>query len=107
MLAITLRRPAQRTHCSISIPRTHDRIARRPRHCGLGGVCAKLGASPRNAQFWGRFVRGASWRAPEGPGSSLDGRAQHPEAHSAYEDPLAYAEWAAGAADAGTAPVAC
>ena len=36
---------------------------------------------------------GASWRAPEGPGSSLEGRAQHPVVHIAYEDALAYAQW--------------
>ena len=30
----------------------------------------KLSASPRNAEYWWRFVPGASWRAPEGPGSS-------------------------------------
>ena len=53
----------------------------------------KLSASPRNAEYWWRFVPGASWRAPEGPGSSLAGRAQHPVVHIAYEDALAYAQW--------------
>ena len=53
----------------------------------------KLNASPRNAEYWWRFVPGASWRAPEGPGSSLIGRARHPVVHIAYEDALAYARW--------------
>ena len=53
----------------------------------------KLSASPRSAEYWWRFVPGASWRAPEGPGSSLIGRAQHPVVHIAYEDALAYAQW--------------
>jgi formylglycine-generating enzyme required for sulfatase activity len=53
----------------------------------------KLSASPRNAEYWWRFVPGASWRAPEGPGSSLEGRARHPVVHIAYEDALAYAQW--------------
>src|SRR5688572_25394307 len=53
----------------------------------------KLGASPRNAEYWWRFVPEASWRAPEGRGSSLEGRAQHPVVHVAYEDALAYAQW--------------
>ncbi len=50
---------------------------------------ARPDASPRNAEYWWRFVPGASWRAPEGPGSSLEGRAQHPVVHIAYEDALA------------------
>jgi formylglycine-generating enzyme required for sulfatase activity len=52
-----------------------------------------LAASPRNAEYWWRFVPGANWRAPEGPGSSLEGREQHPVVHVAYEDALAYAQW--------------
>ena len=37
---------------------------------------------------------GASWKAPEGPGSNLDGRDRHPVTHVAAEDVDAYAEWA-------------
>lgn len=40
-----------------------------------------------------RFVPGASWQQPEGPGSSIAGRANHPVVHIAYEDALAYARW--------------
>ncbi|MCW2522577.1 MAG: Sulfatase-modifying factor 1 [Frankiales bacterium] len=42
---------------------------------------------------WWIFAPGASWRTPQGPGSSLAGRDQHPVVHVAYEDALAYAEW--------------
>lgn len=42
---------------------------------------------------WWRFVPGANWRAPGGPGTSLEGRARHPVVHVAYEDALAYAAW--------------
>jgi len=42
---------------------------------------------------WWRFVPGASWRHPEGPGSSIDGRENHPVVQVAYEDALAYAIW--------------
>ena len=45
-------------------------------------------------ESWWTFVPGASWRAPEGPGSSLDGRAQQPVVHVAFEDAAAYAAWA-------------
>jgi sulfatase modifying factor 1 len=43
---------------------------------------------------WWRYVPGASWRQPEGPGSSLDGRDRHPVTHVAFEDVEAYATWA-------------
>jgi formylglycine-generating enzyme required for sulfatase activity len=42
---------------------------------------------------WWRFVAGASWRAPVGPGSSVDGRADHPVVHVALADAEAYAAW--------------
>src|SRR5690606_36381948 len=43
---------------------------------------------------WWRFVPGANWRTPEGPGSSIVGREYEPVVHIAYEDALAYARWA-------------
>ncbi|MCS6946381.1 MAG: formylglycine-generating enzyme family protein, partial [Steroidobacteraceae bacterium] len=42
---------------------------------------------------WWRFVPGAHWRQPEGPGSTIAGRMDHPVVHIAYEDALAYAQW--------------
>jgi formylglycine-generating enzyme required for sulfatase activity len=43
---------------------------------------------------WWEFVPGANWRHPNGPGSNLKGKAQHPVVHIAYEDAAAYATWA-------------
>ncbi|MGW4277392.1 formylglycine-generating enzyme family protein [Streptomyces seoulensis] len=43
---------------------------------------------------WWLGVSGASWRAPEGPGSDLDGRADHPVVHISHNDALAYCAWA-------------
>jgi formylglycine-generating enzyme required for sulfatase activity len=43
---------------------------------------------------WWRFMPGANWREPEGPGSSIEGLDHYPVVHVAYEDALAYAEWA-------------
>jgi formylglycine-generating enzyme required for sulfatase activity len=43
---------------------------------------------------WWHWTPGAQWRHPEGPGSDLAGRAQHPVVHVAYEDAEAYARWA-------------
>jgi formylglycine-generating enzyme required for sulfatase activity len=45
-------------------------------------------------ESWWTFVPGASWREPEGPGSSLDGREREPVVHVAFEDAAAYAAWA-------------
>ncbi len=43
---------------------------------------------------WWRKVDGASWSAPEGRGSSTEGRENHPAIHIAWYDALAYANWA-------------
>jgi formylglycine-generating enzyme len=43
---------------------------------------------------WWRWVPGASWRHPEGPGSDLRGRSNHPVVQVTYEDAEAYARWA-------------
>jgi len=48
----------------------------------------------RGLESWWTFVPGASWREPEGPGSSLDGREHYPVVHVAWEDAAAYAAWA-------------
>lgn len=43
---------------------------------------------------WWRYVPGANWRHPEGPGSSIARRMDHPVVHIAYDDALAFAKWA-------------
>jgi formylglycine-generating enzyme required for sulfatase activity len=43
---------------------------------------------------WWEFRSGADWRHPYGPGSSIDGRDDHPVVHIAYRDAEAYAQWA-------------
>lgn len=47
------------------------------------------------AETWS-LVSGASWRAPEGPGSDIAGRELHPVVHVSLADARAYAEWAGG-----------
>jgi formylglycine-generating enzyme required for sulfatase activity len=43
---------------------------------------------------WWRYVRGANWRHPAGPGSDLKGKENYPVVQVAYEDAVAYANWA-------------
>jgi formylglycine-generating enzyme len=45
------------------------------------------------AQWWA-WTPGALWRRPEGPGSSVGRRPDHPVVHVAHEDAVAYAAWA-------------
>lgn len=47
----------------------------------------------RHLSQWWTWTPGASWRAPEGPGSDVDDRGGHPVVHIAYEDAEAYAAW--------------
>jgi formylglycine-generating enzyme required for sulfatase activity len=47
----------------------------------------------RDYRNWWAWMPGASWRRPNGPGSSLQGLARHPVVHVAYEDTEAYARW--------------
>jgi formylglycine-generating enzyme required for sulfatase activity len=45
---------------------------------------------------WWRQVEGASWRHPEGPGSDVDDRPDHPVVHVSWADAAAFACWAGG-----------
>ena len=42
---------------------------------------------------WWRWTLGANWKHPNGPGSSIQGKAQDPVVHICYHDALAYAKW--------------
>lgn len=47
-----------------------------------------------NSFAWWKWVTGANWRHPEGPGSDLKGRENHPVVQVSWEDANAYAKWA-------------
>lgn len=43
---------------------------------------------------WWRYLEGANWRHPYGPGSSIKGLDSHPVVHVTFSDALSYARWA-------------
>jgi sulfatase modifying factor 1 len=50
---------------------------------------------PLNDHFqWWSYVKGANWRHPLGPKSDIRSKGKYPVVHVAYEDAVAYAEWA-------------
>jgi len=49
-------------------------------------------AGPDPSQWW-RVVPGADWRHPQGPGSSIAGKAALPVVQVAWDDAMAYARW--------------
>ena len=49
--------------------------------------------SPPGLRWW-RQVHGATWFAPEGPGSSIKDRRDHPAVHISWYDAMAYCRWA-------------
>ena len=49
----------------------------------------------QGSEWWWR-VDGAYWRMPEGPGSGVDDRADHPVTHVSWTDAMAYCDWIGG-----------
>jgi len=50
--------------------------------------------STNDATRWWTWTPGACWKHPEGPGSSLAGRDNHPVVQVSWDDATAYAKWA-------------
>jgi sulfatase modifying factor 1 len=48
----------------------------------------------RDYTQWWRYIPGAQWRRPHGPGSTTQGMGEHPVTQVAAEDAEAYAAWA-------------
>lgn len=47
-----------------------------------------------NVAAWWKWVAGASWKHPQGPGSSIEGKENEPVVHVSWDDAMAYARWA-------------
>src|SRR5699024_1437991 len=60
----------------------------------LGTELRRASRKPPGTPWW-RAAEGARWDAPEGPGSSLGGRGDHPAVHVSLRDAEAFAAWCA------------
>ena len=73
-------------------PKPHDSILQ------PGSLTFKKTKSPVPNLYdfsqWWHWTIGANWRHPNGPDSSILGKDNQPVVHIAYEDALAYCEWA-------------
>ena len=62
-----------------------------------GSLVFRMTAGPvdlRDYSQWWTWTPGACWKHPEGPGSSIDGKDDHPVVHVSWHDAVAYAKWA-------------
>jgi len=62
-----------------------------------GSACFRPSAGPvplDNPNAWWTYQPGASWKRPNGPGSSVQDKDDHPAVHIAWDDAQAYATWA-------------
>jgi formylglycine-generating enzyme len=78
-------------------PRAEDFPGAPPENLVAGSVIFSPPNEPvplDNHLRWWKYVHGANWRHPNGPGSDLRGREKHPVVHVAYEDASAYCKWA-------------
>ena len=50
--------------------------------------------APDDIGQWWRYVPGADWRNPEGPGTDVNANTNDPVVHVCWEDAQAYAKWA-------------
>jgi len=78
-------------------PRAEDYPGAPPENLVAGSVVFSPPDHPvkLNDHFqWWSYMPGANWRHPQGPASNLTKREQHPVVHVAYEDAVAYCQWA-------------
>jgi len=66
------------------------------RACSLVFAPPQSGQRVRGFLDWWRVSEGASWRHPEGLGSDLEGRWDHPVVHVSHDDAAAYCAWVGG-----------
>ena len=78
-------------------PRPEDFPGAPPENLVAGSVVFSPPDQPvklNNHFQWWSYVKGANWRHPEGPKSTIRDRGKYPVVHIAYQDALTYAKWA-------------
>ena len=73
-------------------PKPHDSILQ-PGSLIFNDRLKKVDDMKNYFQWW-RWQKGANWKAPKGPGSSIENKGSYPVVHIAYEDAKAYCQWA-------------
>ncbi len=61
-------------------------------HLLLPGKDAPVRGTSDRAPWW-LGIDGATWKAPEGPGSSIEARLDHPVIHVSWNDAMAFCAW--------------
>ncbi len=79
------------------VPRAEDYPGALPEMLFAGSLVFKKTRGPVDTRDWSQWWElrpQANWRHPYGPGSTIEGRENHPVVHIAYADALAYSQWA-------------
>lgn len=79
-----------------TVPNAEDYPGALPAMLVAGSLVFVQPASPvdlTDVRNWWHYVRGADWRHPYGPGSSVSDLQEHPVVHVTYADADAFARW--------------
>ena len=63
-------------------------------HKEVSGKAKRVAAGVAAGTEWWVGIAGAFWRRPEGPGSNLKKREDHPVVHVSWHDAMAFCDWA-------------